>query len=95
MRKYWLLNQHGADGPTALVETDGSMHIARILRFGPDITELDDQQAIQERVKKAFSYPIDIIKKSPETFDVSTYESMSSMAEYKRLKEALEKFKEK
>ena len=50
MRKYWLLDQHGEDGPTALVETNGSMHIVRILRFGPGITELEDQQAIQDRV---------------------------------------------
>lgn len=50
MRKYWLLDQHGEDGPTALVETDGKMHIVRILRFGPGITELADQQAIQDRV---------------------------------------------
>jgi hypothetical protein len=52
-------------------------------------------EAIQNKVKKEFSYPIAVIKKPPKTFDVSTYESMSSMAEYKRLKEALEKFKEK
>lgn len=50
MRKFWLLDQHGADGPTALVETDGKMHIVRILRFGPGITELEDQQEIQDRV---------------------------------------------
>lgn len=50
MRKYWLLNQHGEDGPTALVETDGSMHIVRIARFGPGITELADQQQIHDRV---------------------------------------------
>jgi hypothetical protein len=50
VRKYWLLDQHGEDGPTALVETDGSMHIVRILRFGPGITELAAQQEIQDRV---------------------------------------------
>jgi hypothetical protein len=50
VRKYWLLDQHGEDGPTALVETDGSMHIVRILRFGPGITELVDQQAIHDRI---------------------------------------------
>lgn len=50
MRKYWLLDQHGEDGPTALVMTDGSMHITRILQFGPGITELDDQQEILDRV---------------------------------------------
>ena len=50
MRKYWLLDQHDEKGPTALVETDGSMHIVRVLRFGPGITELDAQQAIQDEV---------------------------------------------
>lgn len=48
--KYWLLDQHGEDGPTALVETNGSMNIVRILQFGPGITGLDDQQVIQDRV---------------------------------------------
>lgn len=50
MRKFWLMDQHGEDGPTALVETDGSMHVVRILRFGPGITELEAQQAIQDAV---------------------------------------------
>jgi hypothetical protein len=50
VRKYWLLDQHGADGPTALVETDGSMHIVDVLRFGPGITELEDQQAVWDSV---------------------------------------------
>lgn len=50
MRKYWLLDQHDEDGPTALVMTDGSMHITRILQFGPGITELDAQQEIHDRV---------------------------------------------
>ncbi|MFW2381797.1 MAG: hypothetical protein ACN4GZ_08580 [Acidimicrobiales bacterium] len=50
MRKYWLLDQHGGDGPTALVYTDGSMHIVEVLRFGPGITELDDQQAVWDSV---------------------------------------------
>ncbi len=50
MRKYWLMDQHGEDGPTALVETDGSMHVVRILRFGPGITELEAQQEIQDAV---------------------------------------------
>lgn len=50
MRKYWLLDQHGSDGPTALVETDGSMHIVDVLRFGPGITELDAQQAVWDSV---------------------------------------------
>lgn len=50
MRRYWLLDQHGADGPTALVETDGSLHIIGVLRFGPDIVELDDQQRVWDQV---------------------------------------------
>jgi hypothetical protein len=50
MRRYWLLDQHGGDGPTALVETDGGLHIVDVLRFGPSITELDDQQAVWDQV---------------------------------------------
>ena len=50
MRKFWLMDQHGKDGPTALVETNGKMQIVQILRFGPGITELDDQQAIYDEV---------------------------------------------
>lgn len=50
MRKYWLLDQHDGDGPTALVSTDGSMHIVEVLRFGPGITDLDDQQAVWDGV---------------------------------------------
>lgn len=50
MRKFWLLDQHGEDGPTALVETDGRMRVVQILGFGPGITELADQQAIQDKV---------------------------------------------
>ena len=50
MRKYWLLNQHDAEGPSALVETDGRMQVVRVLRFGPGITELDDQQKVWNQV---------------------------------------------
>jgi len=50
VKKFWLIDQHDADGPTALVETDGKMRVARILAFGPGITELKDQQAIHDRV---------------------------------------------
>lgn len=50
MRRYWLLNQHGSDGPTALVETDGRLHIIDVLRFGPSIIELDDQQQVWDQV---------------------------------------------
>ena len=48
MRRYWLMDQHG-DGPTALVETDGSLHIVDVLRFGPSITELADQQEVWDQ----------------------------------------------
>ena len=50
MRKYWLLDRHDGSGPTALVETDGRMHIIDVLRFGPGITELEDQQQIWDQV---------------------------------------------
>ncbi len=50
MRKYWLLDQHDSDGPTALVYTDGSMHIVDVLRFGPGITELGDQQVVWDSI---------------------------------------------
>lgn len=50
MGRYWLLNQHGSDGPTALVETDGRMQIVGVLSFGPGITELEDQQKVWDDV---------------------------------------------
>lgn len=50
MRTYWLMDRNGHDGPTALIETDGSMHIVRVTKFGPGITELDDQQEILDDV---------------------------------------------
>jgi hypothetical protein len=50
MGKYWLLDRHGADGPSALVETDGSMRVVDVLRFGPDVTELEDQQKLLDDV---------------------------------------------
>ena len=50
MRRYWLLDQHGGDGPTALVETDGSLHIVEVLEFGPGITEVEDQQKVWDQV---------------------------------------------
>ncbi len=50
MRKFWLLDQHGGEGPTALVETDGSLHIVAVLRFGPGITDLDAQQRVVDQV---------------------------------------------
>lgn len=50
MRTYWLMDQHGGDGPTALVETDGRLQIVDVLRFGPSITKLKDQQKIWDQV---------------------------------------------
>lgn len=50
MRRFWLLDQHGSDGPTAMVETDGRLQIVDVLRFGPSITELDDQQEVWDKV---------------------------------------------
>lgn len=50
MSKFWLMGQHGSDGPTALVETDGRLQIVDVVRFGPSITELDDQQEIWDKV---------------------------------------------
>ncbi len=50
MKKFWLMNQHGADGPTALVETNGRLQVVDVLRFGPSITELDDQQEVWDKV---------------------------------------------
>lgn len=50
VRRYWLMDQHEGDGPTALVETDGGLHIIDVLRFGPSITELDDQQRVWDQV---------------------------------------------
>lgn len=46
MGMYWLMDQHGHDGATALVETDGGMHIINVHRFGAGIADLDDQQRI-------------------------------------------------
>ena len=50
MGLYWLLDQDDHKGATALVETDGSMHIIDVHRFGPGITDLDEQQAIWDDV---------------------------------------------
>lgn len=50
MSRFWLFDQHGDDGPTALVDTDGRLQIVDVLRFGPSITELDDQQEIWDSV---------------------------------------------
>ncbi|NOX29474.1 MAG: hypothetical protein GXP35_05420 [Actinobacteria bacterium] len=50
MGKYWLLDRHGADGPSILVETDGGMRVVDVMRFGPGVTELKDQQGIWDDV---------------------------------------------
>lgn len=50
MRKFWLMDRHGSDGPTALVQTDGSLHIVDVLRFGPTLSQLEDQQRIWDEV---------------------------------------------
>lgn len=50
MRRFWLMDQHGDEGPTALVETDGGLNIVDIVRFGPTVTELDDQQRVWDQV---------------------------------------------
>lgn len=50
LRTYWLLNRHGSDGPTALVEIDGRMKIVDIIKFGPDLTELEAQQKVWDEV---------------------------------------------
>lgn len=50
MGMYWLLDRHGGKGPTALVETDGGLHVIDVVRFGPSVTELDDQQKIWDEV---------------------------------------------
>ena len=44
------MDQHGGDGPTALVETDGRLHIVDVIRFGPSLTKLKDQQAVWDKV---------------------------------------------
>ena len=44
------MDQHGSDGPTALVETDGRLQIVEVVRFGPSITGLEEQQEIWDKV---------------------------------------------
>ena len=50
MGKYWLLDQQDVSGPTVLVETDGSLHITGVVRFGPGVSKLKDQQKIWDAV---------------------------------------------
>jgi hypothetical protein len=44
------MDRNDNEGPTALVETDGSMRIVKVTKFGPGITDLDDQQEILDDV---------------------------------------------
>lgn len=50
MGKYWLLDRHGAEGPSVLVEADGAMRVVEVLRFGPEVSKLEDQQRIRDDV---------------------------------------------
>ncbi|MCP5025847.1 MAG: hypothetical protein GY929_06140 [Actinomycetia bacterium] len=50
MPKFWLMDQHDGKGPTALVEADGRLQVIDVLRFGPSVTELEDQQRIWDAV---------------------------------------------
>ena len=50
MRTFWIMDTEDRDELLALVETDGSLHIVDVLRFGPSHTELDDQQAVVDLV---------------------------------------------
>lgn len=50
MRRFWLMDPDDHDRPMALVETDGSLHIVDVIRFGPSHIELDDQQRVWDHV---------------------------------------------
>ena len=50
MRRFWLMDPDDHDRALALVETDGSLHIVDVIRFGPSVSELDDQQEVWDRV---------------------------------------------
>ncbi len=50
MGMYWLLDRHGAKGPSILVEADGAMRVIDVLRFGPKVGKLEDQQKIWDDV---------------------------------------------
>ena len=47
---YWLLDRHGAKGPSILVEADGAMRVIDVVRFGPKVTKLEDQQKLWDDV---------------------------------------------
>ena len=50
MRRFWLMDPDDHGRPMALVETDGSLHIVDVIRFGPSHIELDDQQGVWDQV---------------------------------------------
>ena len=50
MATYWLLDRDGAKGPAILVESDGAMRVIDVLRFGPKVSKLEDQQKIWDDV---------------------------------------------
>ena len=50
MGKYWLLDRHGTEEPSVLVEVDGAMRVVEVLRFGPQVSKLEDQQRIRDDV---------------------------------------------
>ena len=50
MGMYWLLDRDGTKGPSILVEADGAMRVIDVLRFGPKVTKLEDQQKIWDDV---------------------------------------------
>ena len=50
MRKFWLMDQHDGEGPSALVETDGGLHVVDVVRFGPAVATLEAQQEVWDKV---------------------------------------------
>ena len=50
MGMYWLLDRHKGKGPSVLVEADGAMRVIDVVRFGPKITKLEDQQKLWDDV---------------------------------------------
>ena len=50
MGKFWLMGRHEGDGPSVLIEANGSMKVISVLRFGPEVVELEEQQEIWDSV---------------------------------------------
>lgn len=50
MGMYWLLDRHGSKGPSVLVEADGAMRVIDVVRFGPKVSKLEDQQKVWDDV---------------------------------------------